>query len=228
MGEKGALMSTQTVSYLEAITHIPPGATLRLPMCSWEDYEQLLAELGDEYHVRVSYANDCVEVMSPLPQHEEFAETIRVLVREITRNLGLKLEARGSMTIRNAWQRQGVEPDTCFYIQHAARIIGQRTLDFTVDPPPDIVVEIDITNASQVKFPIYANLGVPEIWCYNGETMTFRVLVGTAYIIVPNSQALPLLPSTVLAEWIAQSKVEGQDAALDAVRAWLQAQPPRV
>lgn len=60
------------------------------------------------------------------------------------------------MTIRNAWQAKGAEPDTCFYVQNAMRIIGKRSLDFTTDPPPDIVVEIDVTDASQHKFPIYA------------------------------------------------------------------------
>ncbi|MBM3224414.1 MAG: Uma2 family endonuclease, partial [Candidatus Tectomicrobia bacterium] len=170
---------------------------------------------------------ECVEIMSPLPKHEAWADAVLRIVGEITRALGLKLETRGSMTMRSLWHRQGAEPDTCFYIQNATRIIGKETLDFSIDPPPDIVVEIDVTHVSTTKFSIYATLGVPEIWCYNGETMTFRVLMGTAYVIVLHSQALPLLPSTVIAQWIAVSKVEGQDAALDAVRAWVLAQSPQ-
>ena len=121
-------MSVQTVSYVEAITHIPKGATLHIPSVSWDDYEQLLAELGDDYHVRVSYHDGCLEIMSPLPAHEEFAEVIRYIVRDMTRTLGMKLEARGSMTMRSAWHSKGAEPDTCFYIQNAQRIIGKRVL----------------------------------------------------------------------------------------------------
>jgi len=188
---------------------------------SWDDYEQLLAELGDDYHVRVSYHDGCLEIMSPLPAHEEFAEVIRYIVRDMTRTLGMKLEARGSMTMRSAWHSKGAEPDTCFYIQNAQRIIGKRSLDFTVDPPPDIVVEIDVTNASHLKFPIYAALGVPEIWRYYGQTVFFYTLTDAEYGATTHSRAFPFLPSPVLAQWIEQSKLEGQDAALDAVQTWM-------
>ena len=214
-------MSIQTVSYIEAIEHLPKGAILRLPHVSWEDYEQLLTDLGDDYHVRVSYAYGWLEIMSPLPEHGEFAEVVQDIAREITRELGVKLEARGSMTIRSAWQAQGAEPDTCFYIQNAVRIIGKRSLDFNTDPPPDIVVEIDLTNASQPKFPIYAALGVPEIWRYDGSQAYFYHRAGEQYVETSLSQAFPFLPSTVLAQFIEQSKTEGQDAALDAARAWV-------
>jgi Uma2 family endonuclease len=214
-------MSTQTASYVEAIEHLPKGAILRLPQVGWEDYEQLLAELGDDYHVRVSYACGWLEIMSPLPEHEEFADVVLGITREITRELGVKLETRGSMTIRRAWQAKGVEPDTCFYVQNAARIIGKRSRDFDTDPPPDIVVEIDLTNASQSKFPIYAALGVPEIWRYDGHQAYFYHLAGEQYIEMSYSRAFPFLTSTVLAQFIGQSKSEGQDAALDAARAWV-------
>ena len=72
-------MSVQTASYIEAIEHLPKGATLRIPAVPWEDYEQLLADLGDEYHVRVSYNCGYLEIMSPLPEHEEFGEVVRYL-----------------------------------------------------------------------------------------------------------------------------------------------------
>lgn len=214
-------MSIQTASYIEAIEHLPVGATLRIPNVSWEDYEQLLADLGDDYHVRVSYAYGWLEIMSPLPEHEEFADVVLGITREITRELGVKLETRGSMTIRNAWQAKGAEPDTCFYVQNAMRIIGKRSLDFTTDPPPDIVVEIDVTNASQHKFPIYAALGVSEIWRYDGSQAYFYSLSGEQYIETSHSRAFPFLPSAVLAQFIEQSKTAGQDAALDTVREWV-------
>lgn len=214
-------MNAQTASYIEAIEHLPTGATLRIPHVSWEDYEQLLADLGDGYHVRVSYNCGRLEIMSPLPEHEEFADVVLGIVREIARELGVKLETRGSMTIRSAWQVSGAEPDTCFYVQNAGRIIGKRSLDFTTDPPPDIVVEIDITNASQSKFPIYAALGVPEIWRYDGSQASFYHLIGAQYVEASHSRAFSFLTSTVLAQFIEQSKTAGQDAALDATRAWV-------
>ena len=214
-------MSAQTASYIEAIEHLPTGATLRIPHVSWEDYDQLLADLGDDYHVRVSYDSGRLEIMRPLPEHEEFAEVVLGITREITRELGVKLETRGSMTIRSAWQSKGAEPDTCFYVQNAARIIGKRSLDFNTDPPPDIVVKIDVTNASQHKFPIYAALGVPEIWPYDGSQASFYHLIGEQYVEASHSRAVSFLTSAVLAQFIEQSKTAGQDAALDAARTWV-------
>ena len=200
---------------------MPKGAILRVPHVSWEEYEQLIADLGDDYHVRVSYACGWLEIMSPLPEHEELADVVLGITREITRELGVKLVARGSMTIRSAWQSKDAEPAPCFYVQNAARIIGKRSLDFNTEPPPDIVVEIDLTNASQSKFSIYAALRVPEIWRYDGSQAYFYHLAGEQYVETSYSQAFPFLPSTVLAQFIEQSKTEGQDAALDAARAWV-------
>ena len=191
-------MSIQTASYIEAIEHLPAGATLRIPHVRWEDYDQLLTELGDDYHVRVSYDCGCLEIMSPLPEHGKFAEVVQDIAREITRE----------------------EPDTCFYVQNAARIIGKRSLDFNTDPPPDIVVEIDLTNASQHKFPIYAALAVPEIWRYDGSQAYFYHLADAQYVESSHSRVFPFLTGAVLGQFIEQSKTEGQDAALDAARAW--------
>lgn len=219
-------MTVQTASYIEAIAHLPQGAQLRIPGVSWHDYEQLLHDLGDDTHVRISYNCGDLEIMSPFPEHEEFAEVIQDIAREITRALGTKLEARGSMTMRRAWLNKGVEPDTCFYVQNARRIIGQRNLDFNIDPPPDIVVEIDITNASRGKFPIYAALGVPEIWRYDGTMASFYILTVSEYIETSHSRAFPFLPSTILAQWLTISKTSGQDDALDAARAWVHVHKP--
>lgn len=225
-GEEAEGMTVQTASYIDAIEHLPTGALLRIPGVRWDDYEQLLADLGDDYHVRVSYNCGDLEIMSPLPEHEEFAEVIQDIAREITRELGVQLESRGSMTMRRAWLNKGAEPDTCFYVQNARRIIGKRGLDFNVDPPPDIVVAIDITNASRSKFPIYAALGVAEIWRYDGNAASFHTLTGSEYVMTSHSHAFPFLPSTVLAQWIALSKAVGQDEALESARAWVHANKP--
>ena len=98
--------------------------------------------------------------------------------------------------------------------------LGKRSLDFNVDPPPDIVVEIDLTNASQPKFPIYATLGVPEIWRYDGEQAYIYQLTGQAYAEVNDSLAFPSLTAAALTDFIAQSKTQGQTAALLASREW--------
>src|SRR5438876_11238353 len=81
----------------------------------------------------------------------------------------IPLEKCGSATWRRQRIQRGVDPDTCFYVANAERIAGKRKIDLESDPPPDIAVEMDITNESLGKFPIYAGLGVPEIWRYDGS-----------------------------------------------------------
>ncbi|MFL6208343.1 MAG: Uma2 family endonuclease [Pyrinomonadaceae bacterium] len=219
-------MSTETVDYLDAIAHLPAGATLRLPYVSWDEYEALLSELTDRPGLRVSYDAGRVEIIGPLPEHEEYKETILRLVQVMSEEAGVLLESRGSATYKQKRLAKGAEPDTSFYVQNAARIIGQRTIELGVDPPPDVVVEIDTTNESLGKFPIYAALGVPEIWRYDGAEATFFALVGTSYQAIANSRAFPALPASVLTEFIEQSKTQGQTATLTAFRQWWRAHAP--
>jgi len=162
-------MSTRTAEYLEAIDHLPAGAILIFPEVSWEQYENVLEDLIDRPGLRISYDEGRLEIMSPLPEHEDYKGFISHAVRTLCDELGIELEPRGSATWKRKRIRKGAEPDTCFYVANARRIIGKRKLDLDSDPPPDIVVEVDTTNESLSQFPIYAALGVPEIWRYDGK-----------------------------------------------------------
>jgi Uma2 family endonuclease len=214
------------MDYIDAIEHLPTGGTLTLQQVGWEDYERLLTELGDGYSVRVSYDQGRLKIMSPLAEHEEYGDLIQDMARVLTRELGLRLETRGSATLKRELHAKGAEPDGCFYIQNAARIIGKRRIDLNSDPPPDIVVEIDLTHESLDKFPIYAALGVPEIWRYDGRQAHFYHLAGQEYIESPTSRAFPFLTASALAEFLEQSKTLGQDAALDSFRDWVHKHRP--
>ena len=216
-------MSTETVDYMEAIAHLPAGATLRLPSVSWEEYETLLSDLSDWPGMRVSYDEGKVEIMSPSPEHKDYKEFVYSLARVISEESNITLETRGSATFRQKRKAKGAEPDTCFYMQNAARIIGQRTIDLEVDPPPDVVVEIDTTNESLSKFNIYAAFGVPEIWRYDGEQAHIYQLTNQTYVEANSSLAFSSLTATALTDFIAQSKTQGQTAALIAFRQWWRA-----
>ncbi|MBA3442665.1 MAG: Uma2 family endonuclease [Pyrinomonadaceae bacterium] len=216
-------MSTHTADYLEAIDHLPAGATLRLRHMDWDEYEQLLDELAGRAGLRVSYDQGRLEIMSPLPEHEEYKEFILRLAHVLSEELGMPLETRGSATYKRERTATGAEPDTSFYVQNAAAIIGKRKIDLNVDPPPDIVVEIDLTHESLSKFPIYAALGVPEIWHYNGERAQIYNLVGDDYIEASASRFFAVVSGELLAEFIERSKQQGQSVALAAFRQRVQA-----
>jgi Uma2 family endonuclease len=217
-------MSAHTLDFLEAIEHLPEGAMLRLENISWDEYEQLLEELGDRPGLRVSYDNGRLEIMSPTHEHEEYKDTILRLVSTMAIEMNFTLETRGSATHKRKRDQKGVEPDCCFYIKNARAIIGKRRVDLNVDPPPDVIVEIDITSKSLSRFPIYAAFGVPEIWRYDGEEARIYHLVNDSYVEADPSISFPILSAQTLTDFLEQSKTRGQSDALLAFRERMRAQ----
>ena len=213
-----ASMSTRSAEYLEAIDHLPAGAILVVPRVGWEQYEDLLNDLADRPGVRVSYDGGRLEIMSPLLEHEEYKEFISDLARAFSEETGAPLEKRGSATWKRRKIQKGVEPDTCFYVANAHQIVGRRKIDLESDPPPDIAVEIDTTNESLSKFPIYAALGVPEIWRYDGKRVQMYRLTGDTYVETDASSFFRDLSSSMLTESLELSKTQSQTEALKAFR----------
>jgi Uma2 family endonuclease len=212
-------MSTRSAEYLEAIEHLPAGAILVFPQVSWEEYESLLEDLVDRPGLRVSYDEGRVEIMSPLSEHEDYKEFVSHLARVLSEEFNIPLEPRGSTTWKRRKLRKGAEPDTCFYVTNAYRIIGKRIIDLESDPPPDIVVEIDTTNESMSKFSIYAALGVPEIWHYDGKRVQMYAWTPELeYVTTPASRFFPSLTDSVLYEALEASKTQGHTEALRAFR----------
>jgi Uma2 family endonuclease len=207
-------MSTRTPDYLDAVDHLPDGASLVIYDFTWDDYERLLDTLSERAHVRVTYDRGRLEIMTPLREHEAYARFIDQLVRAYSDELGLTLESYGAATWKRQSLSRGVEPDACYYLASADRIIGKRLIDLESDPPPDVVVEIDITNESLGKFGIYAALSVPEIWRYDGTVVQFYELADLAYVDISESRSLPGLKSAMMVEALEHSKTAGQTAAL--------------
>ena len=220
-----ALMSTRSAEYLEAIDHLPAGAILTIPEVTWEQYENLLEDLVDRPGLRISYDEGRLEIMSPLPEHEEYKDFILQALRTLCDELGIELEPRGSATWKRKKIHKGAEPDTCFYVANAARIIGKRKLDLESDPPPDIVVEIDTTNESLSKFSIYAALEIPEIWRYDGKRVQMYELRGPTYVETSASPSFPNLTCAMLANVLELSKTQGHTAALRTFRQEIRCKP---
>ena len=213
------IMTTQTATYLDAILHLPEGATLALAEVSWYEYEELVDELAAERPgVRLFYDRGQLVIMTPSARHELYKELVLRLIHEFAALKGQIVESRGATTYRRAATRQGAEPDTCFYVQHAQRIIGKPEIDLTTDPPPDVVVEIDVHHASTAKMPFYASLGVPELWRYDERQLRIYLLEGKEYVEAPESATFPDLTADLLTRLLAQSKTQGQTAALTALR----------
>jgi Uma2 family endonuclease len=216
-------MSAYTSNYLEAIEHLPDGAMLRLEDISWDEYERLLDQLADWPGMRVSYDHGRVEIMSPTFEHENYIGFFSRLGHILSDEMDIIVEAAGATTYKQESLLQGSEGDQSFYVQNASAIIGKRRIDLDIDPPPDVVVEVDITSESLSKFPIYAAFLVPEIWRYDGKQARIYHLVNESYLERDASLSFPFLTSQAMTEFLEQSKTQGQTPALVAFQQWIRA-----
>ena len=217
-------MSTQTTNYLDIIERLPAGALLRLQNVDWDDYEHLLTQMESRHpgH-RLSYDCGSLIIVSPSAEHEQYKEFALRLIHILSEEMEVDIETRGAATFKSKLLKKGLEPDTCVYVQNAARIIGKRRIILGVDPPPDVAVEIDMSNDSIDKFPIYAAIGVPEIWRYDGKASRFYRLVGESYEVMRESVAFPSFTAEDFGQYLERSVVEGQTAAAKAFRRMLRA-----
>jgi Uma2 family endonuclease len=186
----------------------------------WNTYERLLADHENNSAPRLTYDRGELEIMSPSPEHEKFNRRIAQLVLAVAEELGREAEDLGSTTFRREDLERGFEPDSCFYIQNEEQVRGKDRIDLAVDPPPDLVIEIDITSPSFSKLPIYAQMDVPEVWRYHGERMTILVLEASDYAETADSIVLPPFTSAVLTDFVEKSKSMKRTAWLKEVREW--------
>ena len=211
-------MSTLTADCLDIIERLPAGASLRLPNVAWDEYEHLLSQMEMFPGHRLSYDRGRLDIMSPKRDHEAYKYFIGKIVDLLAEEQQIDIEPSGTATLRRKKLEVGAEPDESFYIQNAARVVDHLETDLEADPPPDLVIEIDTTNESLHKFKIYAALGVPEIWRYDGRQAHFYALVGGGYEKIQNSIAFPVLTAADLTQYLEQRKMEGHSKALRAFR----------
>lgn len=214
-------MATQTVNWLDTISNLPIGGTLILSDVSWDEYQRLIADLGEWNGVRVTYDQGRLEIMSPSSEHKAAKEMIACLLRAFADQTDTVIESYGSTTYQQEWLQRGLEPDCCFYIQNAARIIGVRDIRLEKDPPPDLAVEVVVSHASDTKLKIYAGMGVPEIWLYRRQGLRMYQLVQSGYVEIGASSTFPILTSTIVTRFVKQGLDKGQTVALKAFRDWL-------
>jgi Uma2 family endonuclease len=186
----------------------------------WEQFESLLTTLGDKRAARIAYDYGVLEIMTPLPEHEYYKQVITTAIEDIAEVLEQNYECYGSTTWKRKIQEVGVEPDNCFYFQNEARVRGKLQFDLNSDLPPDLVLEIDLTNKSLNRFPIYARLGVPEIWTYDQGQLTIYQLQEETYQIVSTSSIFPALPIQELPRILEQNQTQGRLTLRKAVREW--------
>jgi len=171
---------------------VPPGQRLILDNISWQEFEEILEDLGEHRHSHIAYYRGVLEFRMPLPGHERAKVLISHLLVVLLEELDWEWESLGSTTFKSQAMQAGIEPDDCFYIQNYQAMIGKQRLDLTIDPVPDLAIKVDFTSLTQVS--AYQALGVSEIWCYKKGKLKINVLENGQYVNALMSKVFPDLP----------------------------------
>jgi Uma2 family endonuclease len=207
-------MTAKTLPPREQIVH--------LSGISWQTYETLLAEIGDR-PIRLRYNRGNLKIMVPSPEHEIYKRVMGRFVETLAEELEVRIEPLGSTTFKRP-ELIGVEPDDCFYIQNVSAIKGKKRLDMSQDPPPDLVVEIDITSRSDSTLQIYADLGVPEVWIYNGSRLRINRLDNQGYVECDRSLAFPSVAVLEIVRFLEQAGTMDYLELVKSFRTWVKGQ----
>lgn len=199
---------------------VQPGQQLLLKNISWQTYENILGELGESRAAKINYSQGLLEIMTPLPEHEDDKVIIGDLLKALIEELDVEFRSLASTKFKSENTKTGVEADDCFYIQNEAAIRGKKRIDLSIEPPPDLALEIDIT--SRTRLDNYEALGVPELWRYDGQKLEINVLESSKYLKSNISRYFPSFPLVdVIPQYVEQSKIKGRNATIKAFRCWV-------
>jgi Uma2 family endonuclease len=203
--------------------NVPPGQRVLLTDLNWQEFEAVLEDLEEQHSSRIAYDRGALEIMTPLPEHEANKEIVSDLIKALLEELDIEFCTLGSTTFKNELMNIGIEPDNCFYIQNEAAIRGKDRLDLTVDPPPDLALEIDVTSRTHPN--IYQALGVPELWLFENSKLQINVLQDGQYIDSEFSSIFSQFPiKEIIPQYLKKCRTEGRNKTIKAFRTWVQEQ----
>lgn len=218
-------MTTATATnYYEIMSKLPAGSELILRGQTFEDYEEILEEVGEAGGLRISFDGEIIKIMTLSTTHEKYVRFFEMLMTMLSLRLRKKILHFGSSTMKTSRAKRGSEPDCCFYIQNAEAVARKSAIDFSRDVPPDVVVEVDIHHDSLDKFSIYSALRVPELWLYDGKKLKIYELENEKYSEIEQSLALPILTSDVLTGFLNRLEKSDQFEILLEFEKWLDEQ----
>ncbi len=186
---------------------------------NWSAYQQILQAVGENRGTRLIYDRGILEITMPLEEHEFFSELIGRFIYFLVSEIGGKIKTMGSTTLAREDLDRGAEPDKAYYIQNHDKVAG-KTVDLQNDPPPDLVVEVDITHTDIDKLSLYASLGIPEFWRYDGQFLRIYQLQENGYQEVNVSPTFPFVSKTKLYEFLSQAKEDEIEAEKN-LRQWV-------
>ena len=193
----------------------------------WETYEALLHDHLDRPWPRFVFDRGTLEIMTPSQKHDRASVHIRRFFDVLAEEWGLDLDNIGHATLRSRKIGRGFEADASIYIKNAARIREKDRLDLSVDPAPDVVVEVEVTSSALDKLALYAEFKIPEVWRCDDRAATFHVLQGDAYVESSTSIALPGVTTQLVVEFLTTPSSMPLGERLRPLREWARSHRPR-
>jgi len=169
--------------------NLAPGSLATICDVTWQAFEDILEELGENRTARLAHGDGTLTIMVPLPEHEKPTQIISDIVKALLDAKERDWEPLGSTTFKRSDMAAGIEPDNCFYIQNYRQVVNKSRIDLTVDPPPDLAIETDVT--SQAALAAYQTLGVPELWVYRQSQLRIYRLHNGEYVESEQSGVFP-------------------------------------
>ena len=190
---------------------LPPGTIVHFPG-TIVDYEQLLERLGDRAIPRVRFRDNRILLMSPLPEHGNEIDVLSDLIKALLRRQEKDWQSFHPITLRFG-NEAGLEPDACFYIDNYRAILGKRKLDLSIDPPPDLAIEIDVTSFTRIED--YISLAIPEVWIYQKNELKIYQFTNGSYLATDTSNIFPDFPvKQTIPQYVERAWLVGSSVAL--------------
>ena len=201
-----------------------PKAGFLLKNISWPTYESLVNELAEQPGIRLTYDRGNLEIMTPSAPHEGSKKILGRFVESVSEELNIEIRSLGSLTCRREDLARGLEPDQCYYIQNEDVVWDKEQIDLNQDPPPDLVVEIDVTSSSIDRLSLYASLGVPEVWRYDGNRLIIYQLESQEYAERDVSPTFPFLSQVEMLRFLELRRTTKENALIRLFREWVRSQ----
>ena len=191
---------------------------------SWQTFKAMLADMGSSRNTRLAYENGTLEIMAPDMPHENSNRVIEGFVIALCEEIGQEYKRSGSLTLTRDDLERGGEPDSSYYIKNEYLVRNKETIDLNIDPPPDLVLEVEYSKPKVDKFKIYAAIGVPEFWQFNGSVLRIYVLNKGQYLEVEQSPTFAQVSAKEIPRFIQETRINGEMATTRAFRAWVREQ----
>jgi Uma2 family endonuclease len=206
------------------LPELEPGMPVHLGNMDWDGYIAITEIIG-ERHLRTYYADGDMEILMPSTEHESWIAILGLLIDVLSEELRLPRRCAGMTTFRRQDLEKGLEPDRCYYLTNEAKIRGVKRVDLRIHPPPDLALEVEITRSVDKRMRIYAGLGVPEVWRFDGKKLTVNQLVANGeYIVIERSGYFPMTPMSEFVRFMQMSPQLDDTTLAIAFREWAKQQ----